>query len=362
MKDRATREARVVDETERDTTVPVVRYDITSYGADFDVDGLVKRLDRGDIATPDWQRSYVWKLPEASRFVESLLLGLPVPGIFLALEPKSNRYLVIDGQQRLKTLSFFCEGHFDPKPGEKRQRVFALADVQPPFNGMRYKDLEEKDRRKLDDAIIHATVVRQDAPPGDDTSIYHIFERLNSSGRRLSEQEIRRALYHGPLMDMITQLNDHEPWRRIAGKKSTRLKDEELILRFLALLESSHSYARPMKEFLTQFAGRNKHATPAKLDSWAHLFQETVDALHTSVGEDSFRRTGSLNAAIFDSVMVGLARRMGRGKPPEHEALRIAYWELLEDGEFESYTTRSTADAPFVQGRLDLATEKFNRV
>src|SRR5258706_14842537 len=87
-------------------------YSITSYGADYPVDGLIKRLGSEAIYVPEFQRGFVWKLPQASRFVESLLLGLPVPGIFLAKDDDTQRLLVIDGQQRLLTLKYFYDGVF----------------------------------------------------------------------------------------------------------------------------------------------------------------------------------------------------------------------------------------------------------
>ncbi len=92
----------IEDEAEDDETVAPVRYETTSYGIDFDVEGVVRRIKRDDIFIPEFQRSFIWNLGEASRFIESLLLGLPVPGIFLSQEPESGRLLVIDGQQRLK--------------------------------------------------------------------------------------------------------------------------------------------------------------------------------------------------------------------------------------------------------------------
>ena len=95
-----------------DEVVPLVSYDVTSYGSDPEVEGLVGRLRRGDIIIPPFQRDYVWRQPEASKFIESLLLGLPVPGVFFATDPNTNKQLVIDGQQRLKTLLFFYDGFF----------------------------------------------------------------------------------------------------------------------------------------------------------------------------------------------------------------------------------------------------------
>jgi uncharacterized protein with ParB-like and HNH nuclease domain len=116
----------VIDEAENDSTVPVIVYDIISFGADYDVDGLVKRMKRKEIYAPPFQRGYVWNIKQGSRFIESLLLGLPVPGIFLAKEPATNKFLIIDGQQRLKTLQFFFEGRFNPHDDKDKSEIFKL--------------------------------------------------------------------------------------------------------------------------------------------------------------------------------------------------------------------------------------------
>src|SRR5690242_6091831 len=86
----------VLDEAEKDTKVPPVQYEITSYGADYDVEGLVNRLKRGEVQTPEFQRGYVWNIKQASKFIESLLLGLPVPGIFLARDADGKKFIIID--------------------------------------------------------------------------------------------------------------------------------------------------------------------------------------------------------------------------------------------------------------------------
>ncbi len=180
-----------VDDEIDDAVMPYA-YSITSYGADYPVDALVKRIEDSSILIPDFQRKYVWKQPQASRFIESLLLGLPVPGVFLEKEPGKQRLLIIDGQQRLLTLYYFYEGIFEPTG-----RSFSLTGVQSQFEGLTYKTLSVEDRLRLDDAIIHATVVRQDEPTDDRGSIYHVFERLNTGGTPLSDQEIRTCVEIG---------------------------------------------------------------------------------------------------------------------------------------------------------------------
>ena len=204
-----------------------VRYEISSYGADYPVDGLVKRISRGDIYVPEFQRGFVWTHAQSSRFIESLLLGLPVPGIFLFKEPETQRLVVVDGQQRLRTLQTYYHGII-------RGREFALRGVSEELNDLTYKSLPEDDRRRLDDAIVHATIFQQEDPQDDLSSIYLVFERLNTGGTPLVEQEIRSCVYPGPFNDLLEELAAHPKWREIYGSPSTRGKDQEIILRFLA--------------------------------------------------------------------------------------------------------------------------------
>ena len=342
---------------------PIISYDVSSYGSDPEVEVLVNRLRRGDIIIPPFQRDYVWRQPEASKFIESLLLGLPVPGVFLATEPSTNKQLVIDGQQRLKTLLFFFDGYFNPKQEDKSQKVFFLTKVQKPFEGKTYKTLDENDRIRLETSIIHATVVKQNAPPEEDTSLYHIFERLNSGGRRLTEQEMRLALYHGHLIEKLKELNDYPNWRNVFGKiHHPRLKDQELILRFFALLENRHKYERPMGEFLNKYAGANRNADATKVISLGSIFCATIDAFLGSLAVRPFRLTKSLNVAVYDSCMVGLSTRILNTEKGafDPEKVSVAYKNLLENTEYLEKVSRSTADDAFVLRRLELAINQFS--
>ena len=350
----------VVDDQEDEEIVPEVSYDVTSYGSDPDVEGLIRRMKRDEIIIPPFQRDYVWKQPEASRFIESLLLGLPVPGVFFATDPETNKLLVIDGQQRLKTLMFFYDGFFNPQPAARRHRVFTLQKVQKRFEGKSYAGLDERDRIRFNSAVIHATIVKQISPPRDDTSVYHIFARLNGGGRRLAEQEIRVALYHGDLMNMIKEINQYESWRQIFGRPHSRLKDQELILRFLALHRDLAVYSRPMAEFLSMFAGRNRNPNGSVLQQMKNQFQRCTDLFWTAVGHGVFRPGRAVNAAVFDSCMVGLAHRLETDDLPSPHAVKAAYEKLLQDTEYLEVISRSTADEAFVKIRLEKSREIFS--
>ena len=344
-----------------DEIAPLVSYEVSSYGADPEVEVLVNRLNRGDIYIPPFQRDYVWNQPEASRFIESLLLGLPVPGIFLAVDPASGKQIVIDGQQRLKTLQFFFAGVFNPKPDDASQRVFSLIKVQPHYEGRTFKTLDENDRIRLQTSIVHATVVKQLEPTEEDTSLYHIFERLNSSGRRLTDQEMRIALFHGKLIEKIKEVNLHDAWRTAFGRIHSRLKDQELILRFFAFYESLDAYSRPMGEFLNRYASSHRNPTEERLEQLASIFSRTIDCFNESVGSKPFRLTTTLNAAIYDSCMVGLAHRLSdTDKPsPDRPSIANAYHNVLRSESYLEAVSRSTADEAFVRRRMDIALREF---
>jgi hypothetical protein len=344
-----------------DEIAPVVSYEVSRYGADPEVEVLVNRLNRGDIYIPPFQRDYVWNQPEASRFIESLLLGLPVPGIFLAIDPASGKQIVIDGQQRLKTLQFFFEGVFNPKPDDVSQRVFSLIKVQPHYEGRTFKTLDENDRMRLQTSIVHATVVKQLEPSEEDTSLYHIFERLNSSGRRLTDQEMRIALFHGKLIDKIKEINLHDTWRGAFGRIHSRLKDQELILRFFAFYESLDKYSRPMGEFLNRYASSHRYPTDERLEQLASIFSRTIDCFCESIGPKPFRLTTTLNAAIYDSCMVGLAHRLSDTNKlsPDKPCIAEAYRNLLNSESYLEAVSRSTADEAFVRRRMDIALREF---
>ncbi len=352
-----------------------LRYAITSYGADMPVDGLVSRIRKGDIVIPAFQRPFTWTLNRASRFIESLLLGLPVPSIFLAKERETGRQLVIDGQQRLLTLQRFYDGVWpDPKDEQRRdehkdanvraasRKVFALFGVQPEFEGRTYESLADQDRRRLDDAVIHAIVVRQDEPSDDDSSVYEIFERLNTGGVKLSGQEIRTAVYRGEFIDLLKDLDGLPSWRSVVGSSQKGLKNEELILRFLAFYYDGDAYTRPMKNFLNSFAGTNRHLAKHSETQIRTLFANTTETINRCLGSDAFRRKRSLNAAIADAVMVGIARRLERGPIVDCARVAAAHRELLANKEFEAATELSTAGIENVASRLLLARRAFESV
>lgn len=364
-----TRDEEPVDDLDEAAEIIPCTYSITAYGADYPVDGLVKRINANDILVPkfSWtdeekkneivgfQREYVWPRPKADRFIESLLLGLPVPGIFLVKE-QSGRLLVLDGHQRLHTMHAFYEGVI-------HGQEYRLTEVQQRFEGKRYKDLDSEDRRRLDDSIIHATIVRQDEPTEDQSSIYVIFERLNTGGVNLQPQEIRVALYHGELVSVLQKLNEDEAWRQLFGQKSRRLKDMEMILRFFAFLFYAHKYRSPMKDFLNRYMATNRHLQRQTGSDLEGIFAKTTQAILHGIGEKAFRPQRAVNAAVVDSLMAGVAKRiLAKGRIRNMGQLRARFEQLMRDKEYKASTETGTAQEANVKGRISRAEEAFANV
>lgn len=348
----------VDDESENDTAATPDQHNITAHGADLSVEDLCRMQESGEIIVPSFQRSFVWTLEQSSKFIESLLLDWPVPGIFLARDPASDKFLVIDGQQRLKSLLFFRQGVFNPESDKSRAK-FALTGVTPEFNGLTYANLWISRQADLDHYLFHVTVIGTLHPEKDDTSIYHIFERLNTGGEPLRPQEVRSALYHGKLMDTIREINQHPSWRKIYGDTDIHQKDQELILRFLALTFPDKKYQHPLKEYLNQFAKNRQNPPDNILNQYANTFQQVSDLWWEALGHKAFRPAQVLNAAVFDSMTVGLAQRIESLASPHPVAIANAYHELMADTEYLKAIKQWTSSESAVTMRLEKAASKL---
>lgn len=347
-------ELEILDDTTEENEE--FRYSITSYGADYTVDSIVSRIEKEKIFVPPFQRKYVWTQIQASRFIESLILGLPVPGIFLSQENEKNRLLIVDGQQRILSIANYYKGVF----GEKK---FRLKGVQSDLEGKTYEELNEADQNRLDDSILHATVIKQDTPSEDESSIYMIFERLNTGGTPLQPQEIRACIYYGEFNQLLTQLTQNDTWRKIFGKENKRMKEQELILRFFALYHSYTSYKKGIKSFLNTFMSKNRDLALYNKDNLETLFIKTIGAIYRSIGENSFRTGNKLNAAIFDSVMIGVCKRMETNfLPIDFKKLEKQYNLLLIHPDYKDYVGSSTSSESAVKGRINKSIEYFEKI
>ncbi len=262
-------------------------YEVATYPADYTLEVLHQKWKADEIVIPKFQRQFVWKQSQASRLIESFLVGLPVPAVFFYSERESQKYLVIDGQQRLKSVFYYFEEYFGPEEQGKR-KVFGLRGLhqESPFYKKKFEDLREEDQRRLKNAVLRAFIVQQLAP-ADDTSMYHIFERLNTGGTLLASQEIRNCIYHGRFIEFLEKINKLSCWRKILGKTEpdSRQRDIELLVRFFTMRDKS-AYKKPMKDFLSRYTQKNRNASEETLQNSRQVFEKTCDAVIKSLGAE----------------------------------------------------------------------------
>lgn len=330
-------------------------YEVITYPADFTLEGLVSKYKKGSMTVPGFQRNYVWNIKQASRLIESFLLGLPVPAIFLFTDEVNNEQLVIDGQQRLMSVVYFFDGYFGEADKGGRRKVFKLTGLneKSPYNEKTYIELEDSDQaafNKLNDSVLRAFVVKQLTPNGN-TSVYHIFERLNTGGTQLVGQEIRNCVYHGEFNNLLCELNKYENWRKIFGSTPAhkRQKDVELILRFFSFYGNGDNYERPIKDFMSNFMSKNQHLDDEKSQEFERLFKYTCDKVIEILGEKPFHIWSGLNVAVFDSTFTTLAKFGFKND------LKERFSALKKDEDFVKGVRGATADDSIVELRMSLA-------
>ncbi|WP_345860622.1 DUF262 domain-containing protein [Shewanella algae] len=329
-------EVDVTEESEEQEQ-DVLSYQISSYPADITLKGYLDKWDERQIVIPEFQRSYVWDQVKASKLIESFLLGLPVPGVFLYKDRKTNKLAVIDGQQRILSSIRFFKNEFDEK-------IFRLKNVLPKWEGKTYSELDDSDRFQLNDTVLRATVVQQ-LDPDDHSSIYHIFERLNTGGINLNPMEIRKCVYFGELYSLLEELNEDENWRKliVKPKADKRLRDVELVLRCLSLNDSWKTYEKPMKGFLNNFMakmkGMNDEERAAELQKMRDSFCGVCEIIKSELPVKPFHLRGRINYAAMDSIYNAIAEIGNNGR------LYRNYQTLIKDPDFVETATANTSDS-----------------
>lgn len=339
-------------EIEQDEETVSITYDIASYPSDFTLAGIANMWKDGDIQIPDYQREFVWTIKQSSVLIDSFLAGLPVPPVFFYIDEESKN-LVIDGQQRILSVVFFFEGYFGKENTQGRRQVFRLTglDKKSPYYDKRFVDLDDNDQRKLKQAVLRAVNIRQLSPTGENTSAYHIFERLNTGGTPLKPQEIRNCVFRGGFNKLLRTANKDPNWRQILGMKyiDKHQKDVELLLRLFALSAPAPPYEKPMKEFLNLEMKRHNSGATRKAKEFFQAFPKVAEAVVAALGPKPFHLRGPLNVSALDSVMSVL---MDHHRKLNAIDLKESYKLLLLDQQFLDSATINTTDTKTVAVRV----------
>ncbi len=342
-------------------------YNIDSWGADLSFRELITMYEENELVKPELQRNYVWDKIEASRFIESLLLDLPVPSIFLA-KTNEEKTLIVDGYQRIMSVHQYVQtGIFS-----KDNKTFKLSNsnrINARWKGKSFAELTDAEQRKIKSTTIHAIIFRQTEPKNNDTSLFQVFERINTSGRTLTAQEIRNCVYQGKLNTALIGLNKMTVWRRLYGSNTldSRMKDMEFILRFFTLqqqeLINTNVGSISLKKTLNDFMGSPAQNKQEKIVELQKQFLEVCNFIFENIGDDAFFNLSKkgdiikkLHPTIFDAISIATALYLkdnDRAEIPQNLPERRR--RLLDDEDFKRFTSIRTTNLESITGRIQLS-------
>lgn len=323
---------------------------------DWTVGTLISLIGNQIDLNPAFQRRAVWSQIAKSRLIESLILSVPVPQILLAsMKSDKNKYLVLDGKQRLLAIQEFINGS-GGQPGFKLKGLSILSEL----NGKRWEDFEKDPELKssLLNESVRTTILRGWS---NESALYEIFFRLNSGSVQLSPMELRMALHPGPFLKYIIDYTDKiGPFQISIGqvKPDPRMKDVELLIRFLAMSDGRWQYSGNLKQFLDtacQQFNQEFENEFEKIDSRIKTFEKACSLGAKIFGNDfskKYSNTGSeepkyenrFNRVIFEIIVFSLCDlSFAQFASANEQAVKVAFERLsINDPVFVSALSSST--------------------
>jgi hypothetical protein len=314
-------------------------------------------FDNGRLnLNPDWQREYVWTGKRPSMLIESLLMQIPIPVIFLA-KTDDERYEVIDGVQRLTTAFNYLDNKFS----------LTGMTVFQDLNNKKFKELPDQARSQIEDATIAAFILSEKT---EQNMLFTIFERINTGGVSLNEMEIRNCIFRGALNERIKKLTKNREFELAVNTRniSNRMLDRSYVLRFLAFYEQNYEKATSgLKSFLNRFFSAHQHASESLLNEFEDAFKKAMKSSYTVFGSHAFRlrKSGSgaggewgtkVNATIFQIISTSFTKFDHTDVVRNADAIHEAYLDILSDSRWVDAVSKSTGDF----GNIKLAFEGWN--
>ena len=321
---------------------------------DFSVRQLSEMVieDSIDIA-PEYQRHFVWNDIRQSQLIESLILGIPVPSLFMATN-KDSTWEVIDGLQRITTIINFISTDTIIKKVNANCKKLKLAGLEKldSINGLYFEELPKSLQLMFINRPLRVTVLNDKS---DLNLRYDLFERLNTGGISLHPQEIRNCIYLGKFKDFLLKCSLNKSFKRVVklseGPSSTGTS-EELVLKFFAYYENRESFVHSVKDFLNEYMASKTKDFKEK-DSYENLFEKTFSILDLSLPDGIVRgnRKNSTPLILFEAIAIGVADVVS--KDPTHTINAQKLQELLNDNELKKLTTGATNSRLKLTQRID---------
>ena len=338
-------EAQIVEQSKR------IDFFLTEYSVEI----LAQKVRDGEYVVPAYQREFTWEDRRKSRFIESLIMGLPIPFIFF-WEMPDGKLEIVDGSQRLRTIEEFIYGGFE------------LGDLDPltHLSGFRFDDLPESRQRKIKNRSVRGIVLNEHA---DEAARLDMFERINTGSKNANNAEIRRGALAGPFLDVVMELANLPLLGSLAPMPTKAKKErgyEELVTRFFAYGDGLEDYRDRPSDFLFVYSKKMNEAfaaDPALADGYRTRFNSVLEFVSRNF-PIGFRKTAKGTAtprARFEAIAVGseraLAERPGLKNAPAEE-IGVSSW--IDGAEFQKVTSSDGANAiARLNGRIDFVKNKL---
>jgi Protein of unknown function DUF262 len=310
---------------------------IEFYLTEYSVEILANKMHKGEFVVPPYQRAYTWEHDRKSRFIESVVLGLPIPFLFF-WEMPDGKLEIVDGSQRLRSLEEFLLGNL---------RLDDLVSLTA-LSGFTFAELPQSRQRKINNRSIRGIILGEHA---DEQARFDMFERINTGSKIANKAEVRRGALAGPFMDLIIALAVTAPFTHLAPVSKKELDErerEELVARFFAYSDGLEGYRDRPSEFIFNYV-KSMNAKvidqPDLVEPYRQKFEETIDFV-ARVFPFGFKRNAKGKAtprARFEAIAVGSRLAIDQKPALLHQTVGVIDW--LTSDEFTTVTGSDGANA-----------------
>ena len=339
----------------------------------FSIFELKRRFDRGNICLdPDFQRNEVWNTRQKSELIESVIMGIPLPLIYLA-ETMEGKLVIVDGRQRLTTFFRYLDNDF----------AISGLKIMTELNSCRFRDLENDEKKKkyaaeIEDFQLVIQIIKYPTP---DRVRFDIFDRVNRGGTPLNNQEMRNALYQGPATRLLNELAASEDFKNATGHsiRTLHMKDKYIILRAISfylwrkeqLKKKSGElviYRSDIEEFLGYAMEYFNWVEDDIRNDLKNLFLRVMKRCYSKLGEDAFRiptdsgRRRPVSMTLFESLFYFVALLEGDGRVSINGIEKKSVDEMLEDSVFLNALTYNVDSAVHVDERFETVERKYEEI
>lgn len=314
---------------------------------DFTLSNIREMFDEGDIIPqPDYQRDYVMDQKQASKLVESILIGIPIPTVYLC-EELDNTYSIIDGQQRMTSFVKYLKNEFALKGLEE------LTDL----NGKKFSELDKNYQRNIKSSTLSSIILLKESQELK----YEIFARLNQGAVKLKPQELRNCIYRGTFNNLIEEIaNNNKYLPELFIEKNKRKNYQEYVLRFFAL-RNFNDYSSSMTKTMNDFMVTHQDDNEKSIEESKKLFNSTIDIVKQVMGESAFCGldrekgiiTNKFSGSVYDSIIIPFSMFDSHDLMQHADDIRGQINDIkLHNAQYQDYTYAATGSRNRVIGRI----------